>query len=192
MSILRVAFDLTLPRLFDYSCADATVADIGVRVLVPFGNKQAVGMIVGIADSSEIESGKLKSALRILRETKRRIVLYCDDLSFDKDDTSYKSLKAALEGGIEGRPVNTIFYATSNRRHLIPEYESDTRGAMRVNGEIHHGEAVEEKMSLSGRFGLWVAFHPFSQALYVDVARRWVGKLAAQAGAWGVARSAGI
>ena len=85
MSILRVAFDLPLPRLFDYSCAEATVADIGMRVLVPFGNKQAVGVIVGIADTSEISSEKLKPAVRILRETPAlgrdwlELVQFCSD-----------------------------------------------------------------------------------------------------------------
>ena len=76
-----------------------------------------------------------------------------------------------------------LIYVTSNRRHLIPEYESDNRGAMLVEGEIHHGEAVEEKISLSGRFGIWVAFHPFSQDQYLEVVRQWVGKLAERCGA---------
>ena len=101
--------------------------------------------------------------LRILRSEKRRVVLYCDDLSFDKDDTSYKSLKAALEGGIEGRPANTIFYATSNRRHLMPRDLVDNERGTAINP----GEAVEEKVSLSDRFGLWLGFHHCGQDEYL-------------------------
>jgi predicted AAA+ superfamily ATPase len=111
-----------------------------------------------------------------------RFIVFADDLSFETGDPSYKVLKSALDGSVYALPDNVLLYVTSNRRHLVPEYESDNRGAMMVNGEIHHGEAVEEKMSLSGRFGLWVPFHPFSQDLYVDVTRRWVEKLAAAAG----------
>ena len=111
-----------------------------------------------------------------------RFVVFADDLSFETGDASYKVLKSALDGSVYALPDNVLLYVTSNRRHLVPEYESDNRGAMMVNGEIHHGEAVEEKMSLSGRFGLWVAFHPFSQDLYVDVTRRWAERLAAGAG----------
>ena len=101
--------------------------------------------------------------LRILRASKRRILLFCDDLSFDKDDTSYKSLKAALEGGIEGRPTNTILYATSNRRHLMPRDLVDNERATAINP----GEAVEEKVSLSDRFGLWLGFHHCGQDEYL-------------------------
>ncbi len=111
-----------------------------------------------------------------------RFIVFSDDLSFESGDPSYKVLKSALDGAVYALPENVLIYVTSNRRHLVPEYESDNRGAMMVEGEIHHGEAVEEKMSLSGRFGLWVAFHPFSQDLYVEVVRRWAEKLAAQAG----------
>ena len=105
----------------------------------------------------------LPQLLRILRGSKKRFLLYCDDLSFDKDDTSYKSLKAALEGGIEGRPVNTIFYATSNRRHLMPRDLVDNERATAINP----GEAVEEKVSLSDRFGLWLGFHHCGQDEYL-------------------------
>ncbi len=101
--------------------------------------------------------------LRTLRVSKRRVVMFCDDLSFDKDDTSYKSLKAALEGGIEGRPTNTIFYATSNRRHLMPRDLVDNERGTAINP----GEAVEEKVSLSDRFGLWLGFHHCGQDEYL-------------------------
>jgi predicted AAA+ superfamily ATPase len=105
----------------------------------------------------------LPALLRILRTSSRRVILFCDDLSFDKDDTSYKSLKAALEGGIEGRPANTIFYATSNRRHLMPRDLVDNERGTAINP----GEAVEEKVSLSDRFGLWLGFHNCGQDEYL-------------------------
>jgi len=105
------------------------------------------------------EIASLPGLLRILRGDARRYLLYCDDLSFDKDDTSYKSLKAALEGGVEGRPDNVIFYATSNRRHLMPRDMIDNERAT----AIHGGEAIEEKVSLSDRFGLWLGFHACDQ-----------------------------
>jgi len=105
----------------------------------------------------------LPMLLRILRGSERRVLLFCDDLSFDKDDTSYKSLKAALEGGIEGRPANVIFYATSNRRHLMPRDLVDNERGTAINP----GEAVEEKVSLSDRFGLWLGFHHCGQDEYL-------------------------
>lgn len=101
--------------------------------------------------------------LRLLRKSSRRFLLYCDDLSFDKDDTSYKSLKAALEGGIEGRPENVLFYATSNRRHLMPRDMMENERSTAINPS----EAVEEKVSLSDRFGLWLGFHNCSQDEYL-------------------------
>jgi uncharacterized protein len=101
--------------------------------------------------------------LRLLRKSGRRFLLFCDDLSFDKDDTSYKSLKAALEGGIEGRPENVLFYATSNRRHLMPRDMMENERSTAINPS----EAVEEKVSLSDRFGLWLGFHNCSQDEYL-------------------------
>jgi predicted AAA+ superfamily ATPase len=109
------------------------------------------------------EIASLPVLLRLLRDSKRRFLLYCDDLSFDRDDTSYKSLKAALEGGIEGRPSNVLFYATSNRRHLMPREMMDNERATAINP----GEAVEEKVSLSDRFGLWLGFHNCGQDDYL-------------------------
>jgi hypothetical protein len=107
----------------------------------------------------------LPQLLRLLRASTRRFLLYCDDLSFDKDDTSYKSLKAALEGGIEGRPENVLFYATSNRRHLMPRDLVDNERGTAINP----GEAVEEKVSLSDRFGLWLGFHNCGQDEYLEM-----------------------
>jgi predicted AAA+ superfamily ATPase len=101
----------------------------------------------------------------LLRGDPHRFVVFCDDLSFDADDTSYKSLKAVLEGGIEGRPDNVIFYATSNRRHLLPRDMMENERSTAINP----GEAVEEKVSLSDRFGLWLGFHNCSQDDYQDM-----------------------
>ena len=106
-----------------------------------------------------------------------KFIIFSDDVSFETGETGYKTLKSALDGSVYAPPENVLIYVTSNRRHLIPEYESDNRGAMLVNNEIHHGESIEEKISLSGRFGLWVAFHPFSQEQYLSVVRQWVKKL---------------
>jgi predicted AAA+ superfamily ATPase len=133
----------------------------------------------------QVDKDDLVSLPAIVDELKAqpyRFLLFADDLSFESGDASYKVLKSALDGSVYGVPDNILIYVTSNRRHLVPEYESDNRGAMLVEGEVHHGEAVEEKISLSGRFGLWVGFHPFSQDLYVDVVRRWVEKLSQQLG----------
>jgi predicted AAA+ superfamily ATPase len=112
-----------------------------------------------------------------------KFIIFSDDLSFDIGESSYKMLKSALDGSVYAPPDNVLIYVTSNRRHLLPEYESDNRGAMMVGGEIHHGEAIEEKISLSGRFGIWVAFHPFSQEQYLEVVGEWVDKLAEKNGA---------
>ena len=105
----------------------------------------------------------LPRLLQRLAPSARRCLLFCDDLSFDSGDTTYKSLKAVLEGGIEGRPDNVLFYATSNRRHLMPRDMIENERAT----AIHPGEAVEEKVSLSDRFGLWLGFHPCSQDDYL-------------------------
>ena len=109
------------------------------------------------------EIASLPLLLRRLRGDRRRFLLFCDDLSFDKDDTSYKSLKAALEGGIEGRPANVLFYATSNRRHLMPRDMMENERSTAINPS----EAVEEKISLSDRFGLWLGFHNCDQDEYL-------------------------
>jgi predicted AAA+ superfamily ATPase len=112
----------------------------------------------------------LPRLLQRLAGSGRRCLLFCDDLSFDLGDTAYKSLKAVLEGGIEGRPDNVLFYATSNRRHLMPRemIENERQSA------IHPGEAVEEKVSLSDRFGLWLGFHPCSQDDYLAMVQGYV------------------
>jgi uncharacterized protein len=111
----------------------------------------------------DIES--LPSLMALLRGSKHRFLVFCDDLSFEAEDTSYKSLKAVLEGGIEGRPDNVLLYATSNRRHLMAREMMDNERSTAINP----GEAVEEKVSLSDRFGLWLGFHRCSQDEYLEM-----------------------
>jgi len=117
----------------------------------------------------EIES--LPELMAVLRTATERFIVFCDDLSFDANDTTYKSLKAVLEGGIEGRPDNVIFYTTSNRRHLVPREMMENERATAINP----GEAVEEKVSLSDRFGLWLGFHRCSQDEYLAMVEGYVG-----------------
>ncbi len=107
----------------------------------------------------------LPKLMALLRDVPINFILFCDDLSFDHDDTSYKSLKAALEGGVEGRPTNTVLYATSNRRHLLPRDMIENERSTSINPS----EAVEEKVSLSDRFGLWLGFHKCSQDEYLEM-----------------------
>jgi uncharacterized protein len=140
--------------------------------------------------------GTLTRCLMHLRETKgQRFILFCDDLSFEARDTSYKSLKAVLEGGIEGRPEHVLFYATSNRRHLMPREMLENERSTAITPS----EAVEEKVSLSDRFGLWIGFHNCSQEAYLDMVRSYAeyyrlsianDELEQQALAWALARGA--
>jgi predicted AAA+ superfamily ATPase len=109
----------------------------------------------------------LPLCLAHLRTAADRFIVFCDDLSFDRDDTSYKSLKAVLEGGIEGRPDNVVFYATSNRRHLMPREMMENERSTAINPS----EAVEEKVSLSDRFGLWLGFHNATQEEYLEMVK---------------------
>ena len=103
-----------------------------------------------------------------------RFMIFCDDLSFEAGDASYKALKVVLDGSVAAPPENVLIYATSNRRHLMPEYFAENLEAHSVGDEIHPGEAVEEKVSLSERFGLWVSFYPFTQEEYLDIVAHWL------------------
>ncbi|HNV92165.1 MAG TPA: ATP-binding protein, partial [Thauera aminoaromatica] len=96
-----------------------------------------------------------------------RFILFCDDLSFEEGEDAYKALKSVLDGSVSAMSDNVLIYATSNRRHLMPEYHDENLQARHVDGEVHPGEAVEEKISLSERFGLWISFYPFSQDEYL-------------------------
>nr|NIR29390.1 DUF815 domain-containing protein [Gammaproteobacteria bacterium]NIR82991.1 DUF815 domain-containing protein [Gammaproteobacteria bacterium]NIU04133.1 DUF815 domain-containing protein [Gammaproteobacteria bacterium]NIX85407.1 DUF815 domain-containing protein [Gammaproteobacteria bacterium] len=106
-----------------------------------------------------------------------RFVLYCDDLSFGADDPSYTSLKATLDGSVAAAPENLVIYATSNRRHLMPEAMQENLEGRTVGGEIHPAEATEEKISLSDRFGLWLSFYPFDHNAYLSIVRHWLHRL---------------
>ena len=116
----------------------------------------------------------LPRCLKLLKDSGRRCVLFCDDLSFDQQDDAYKSLKAVLEGGIEGRPTNVVFYATSNRRHLMVRDMIDNERSTAINP----GEAVEEKVSLSDRFGLWLGFHHVAQDTFLAIVEGYVAHYA--------------
>lgn len=106
-----------------------------------------------------------------------RFIIYCDDLSFESGEPGYKALKSVLDGSVSAMTDNLLVYATSNRRHLMPEYYDENRESKHVDGEIHPGEAIEEKISLSERFGLWLSFYPFDQDAYLDIVRHWLKKL---------------
>lgn len=137
-----------------------------------------------LIELDKADLGDLPEVLDLVRGRGERFILYCDDLSFEAGESGYKELKAALEGSIDAPPENLIIYATSNRRHLLPELQSENREARLVDGEVHHGESVEEKISLSDRFGLWIGFHPFSQAQYLTVVRHWVARLGGGTADW--------
>lgn len=120
-------------------------------------------------------------AAKLLREPFRFLVV-CDDLSFNETDTGYKELKSALEGSLFNGSENVLIYATSNRRHLVTEHMQDNLASTQVSGELHESEAIEEKISLSDRFGLWLAFHQFKQDQYLHVVEYWLKKLAEENG----------
>jgi predicted AAA+ superfamily ATPase len=133
------------------------------------GAKPGAGLLKLIEIHREDIEG-LPDLMTLLRGMRERVIIFCDDLSFDADDTTYKSLKAVLEGGIEGRPDNVIFYATSNRRHLMPREMMENERSTAINP----GEAVEEKVSLSDRFGLWLGFHRCSQDEFLAMVQGYV------------------
>ncbi|QJQ94493.1 MULTISPECIES: ATP-binding protein [Halomonadaceae] len=127
-----------------------------------------------------------------LRDAPQRFVVYCDDLSFEGNDDAYKALKSVLDGTLTGPPENVLLYVTSNRRHLLPESLADNEATRLVGDELHHGDAVEEKISLSDRFGLWLAFHPFNQATYLEVCEHWVVRIGAASDWHALAREEAI
>ena len=119
----------------------------------------------------------LSDIVESLYNRKERFILFSDDLSFEADDPSYKHLKATLDGSIATPPENVLIYATSNRRHLMPEFMQENLQTQLIENELHHGEAVEEKISLSERFGLWLSFYPLKQAQYLDIIYHWLKQL---------------
>lgn len=122
-----------------------------------------------IVEVGKQDSADLQDVIATLALDQRRYLLYMDDLSFEADDESYKALKASLEGSIRPQPDNVLIYATSNRRHLMPESMQDNLDSTMQDGQLHPSDAIEEKISLSDRFGLWLSFHPFTQQQYLDV-----------------------
>jgi len=104
-----------------------------------------------------------------IRERPQRFIVYCDDLSFDSSDSLYKPLKSVLEGSIELPPDNVLFYATSNRRHLLPEHMRDNLETQLIDGEVHYSDAIEEKISLADRFGLRLAFYPQQTSTFLEI-----------------------
>ena len=123
------------------------------------------GVSLKLVEVHREDISSLPVLLDMLKGVDHRVIVFCDDLSFDHDETAYKSLKAALDGGVEGRPDNVLFYATSNRRHLLPRHMMENEQSTAINPS----EAVEEKVSLSDRFGLWLGFHKCSQDDYLKM-----------------------
>ena len=119
----------------------------------------------------------LPDIAELLYQQKGRFIIYCDDLSFESNDASYKALKVILDGSVSETPDNILIYATSNRRHLMPEYMSENQQSQMIEGELNMSEAIEEKISLSERFGVWLSFHPFNQTQYLSIVDHWVQKL---------------
>lgn len=132
----------------------------------------------------------LPDIVDVVSERPERFVVFCDDLSFDEGEPGYKALKSILDGSIAAATPNVLVYATSNRRHLLPEYMKDNLGYTHTDdGEVHPGEVIEEKISLSERFGLWVSFYPFSQDEYLAITAQWLSSLGVDAEAIAAARA---
>ncbi|WP_249583757.1 ATP-binding protein [Pseudomonas viridiflava] len=126
--------------------------------------------------------GDLPRVVEQLQKLPQRFALFCDDLSFESGEGDYRVLKSVLDGSLEQAPDNVLLYATSNRRHLVPEKESDNANWQQVDGELHPSEAVEDKIALSDRFGLWLSFYPFTQDHYLNVVEHWITQLALKSG----------
>jgi predicted AAA+ superfamily ATPase len=126
----------------------------------------------------EVEKGDLidlPDIVERIADRRERFIVFCDDLSFDANEPGYKALKVMLDGSIAAPSVNVLIYATSNRRHLLPEYFSENLETRHIGEEVHLGESIEEKISLSERFGLWISFYPFSQDDYLAAVVQWLG-----------------
>ena len=121
----------------------------------------------------------LPEIIERIKSEKFKFIIYCDDLSFNEDDETYRALKTVLDGSVRAAPTNVLIYATSNRRHLLPENQQDNQKSQVINGELHLDEAIEEKISLSERFGLWLSFHPLDQNRYLDIVNHWLAAFGA-------------
>ena len=132
----------------------------------------------------------LPDIMDIVAGRPEKFIVFCDDLSFDEGESGYKALKSILDGSIAAATPNVLIYATSNRRHLLPEYMKDNLSYKHTDdGEVHPGEAIEEKISLSERFGLWVSFYPFSQDEYLAIVAQWLASFGVDAAAIAAARA---
>ena len=116
----------------------------------------------------------LPDIVELIAGRPERFILFCDDMSFESGEPGFKALKSVLDGSVSALADNVLIYATSNRRHLMPEYFDENLDARHVDGEVHPGEATEEKISLSERFGLWLSFYPFTQDEYLAIVRHWL------------------
>ena len=131
----------------------------------------------------------LPDLIDVVSDRPEKFIVFCDDLSFDEGEPGYKALKSILDGSIAAATPNVLVYATSNRRHLLPEYLKDNLSYTHTDdGEVHPGEVIEEKISLSERFGLWVSFYPFSQDEYLAIVAQWLASLGVDAAAMAAAR----
>jgi predicted AAA+ superfamily ATPase len=120
----------------------------------------------------------LPDIVELVAQRPEKFIIFCDDLSFDEGESGYKALKSVLDGSVAAATPNVLIYATSNRRHLLPEYMAENLTYTHTaDGEVHPGEVVEEKISLSERFGLWVSFYPFSQDEYLQIVAQWLSAL---------------
>jgi predicted AAA+ superfamily ATPase len=134
---------------------------------------QAQGLRLIEVDKTDLMD--LPDLVDLVSQRPERFLVFCDDLSFDEGESSYKALKSILDGTVSAQGDNVLIVATSNRRHLLPEYHSDNKGyAHTADGELHPGEVVEEKISLSERFGLWLSFYPFTQDEYLAIVSQWL------------------
>jgi uncharacterized protein len=127
-----------------------------------------------LIEVSKLELIDLPDIVECIDQRPERFILYCDDLSFETDEPGYKTLKAILDGSIVTTSDNMLVYATSNRRHLMPEFIHENLETRHIDGEIHPGESTEEKISLSERFGLWLSFYPFDQTQYLSIVQYWL------------------
>ena len=127
-----------------------------------------------LIEVSKLALADISTIIALVAERKERFILYCDDLSFNNEEAGYQALKAALDGSLVSFSDNMLIYATSNRRHLMPELMQDNAGTKYVGEEVHPSESVEEKISLSERFGLWVSFYPFTQEEYLTIVSHWL------------------
>ena len=141
-----------------------------IKALINEYQQQGLNLIE--VDRQELIS--LNDIINTLRDKSARFILYCDDLSFEADDPGYKTVKVALDGSLRAVPENMLIYATSNRRHLLPEHMQDNVSSEMVKDDLHLGDTIEEKISLSERFGIWLSFHPFNQKQYLSIVDYWL------------------